>query len=35
VETVRPTDMDGEAGGEITQLLKDEARRIAAKVKIE
>src|SRR6516225_2017187 len=29
VEDARPTDLDGEAGGELTHLLKVEARRIA------
>ena len=30
VEDAHPTDLDGEAGGELTHLLKVEARRIAA-----
>ena len=31
-EDAHPTDGDGEAGGELTYLLKDEARRIAVNI---
>jgi hypothetical protein len=32
VEDAHPTDLEGEAGGEFTHLLKVEARRIAANI---